>query len=54
MEEKKTTQRYTMDDIPAAAQVLKRGGLVAVPTETVNGLAAPALGDAAGGAIHGV
>lgn len=54
MEEKKTTQRYTMDDIPAAAKVLKRGGLVAVPTETVYGLAAQAGDDAAVQAIYGV
>lgn len=54
MEDKKTTQRYTMDDIPAAAKVLKRGGLVAVPTETVYGLAAQAGDDAAVQAIYGV
>ena len=54
MEEKKTTQRYTMDDIPVAAKVLKRGGLVAVPTATVYGLAAQAGDDAAVQAIYGV
>lgn len=54
MEEKKTTQRYAMDDIPAAAKILKRGGLVAVPTETVYGLAAQAGDDAAVQAIYAV
>ena len=31
-------QRLTFADIPAAAAILKRGGLVAFPTETVYGL----------------
>lgn len=52
MEEKKITQRYTMDDLPAAAEALRRGGLVAVPTETVYGLAAQAGDDAAVQAIY--
>ena len=47
MNEKKTTRRYAMEDVPAAAEALKRGELVAVPTETVYGLAARAGDDAA-------
>lgn len=54
MNEKKTTRRYAMEDVPAAAEALKRGELVAVPTETVYGLAARAGDDAAVRAIYAV
>lgn len=36
------TIRYTPEEIPAAAVMLRKGGLVALPTETVYGLAADA------------
>ena len=36
------TRRYTIEDIEPAATMLKKGGLVALPTETVYGLAADA------------
>ena len=36
------TKRYTIEDIEPAATMLKKGGLVALPTETVYGLAADA------------
>lgn len=36
------TKRLTVDDIDIAAEILKSGGLVAMPTETVYGLAANA------------
>ena len=52
MEEKKSTQRYAMEDVPAAAALLRSGGLVAVPTETVYGLAAQAGDDKAVRAIY--
>lgn len=54
MNEKKTTRRYAMEDVPAAAELLKQGGLVAVPTETVYGLAARAGDDTAVRAIYAV
>ena len=38
--------------IAAAAQVLRRGGIVALPTETVYGLAADATSDAAVARIY--
>lgn len=37
-----TTKRYTMETVAEAADCLREGGLVAVPTETVYGLAANA------------
>lgn len=37
------TQQLTKNDLDHAASILRRGGLVAVPTETVYGLAADAL-----------
>lgn len=37
-----TTKRYTIEEAQAAATMLWKGGLVAVPTETVYGLAASA------------
>ena len=43
----KTTIRYTMEEIPKAAAMLHKGGLVAVPTETVYGLAVHAEDSAA-------
>ena len=36
------TRRLVRDDLAAAVAVLQRGGLVAMPTETVYGLAADA------------
>ena len=36
------TKRYTIEDIEPAATMLRKGGLVALPTETVYGLAADA------------
>src|SRR5690606_32919087 len=47
-------ERLTPDDtgIARAAEILRRGGLVAVPTETVYGLAARADSDAAVAAIY--
>lgn len=36
------TKRYTMEEVEAAANMLKKGGLVALPTETVYGLAVDA------------
>lgn len=41
------TQRLTIEDIDTAAAILKNGGLVAMPTETVYGLAANAYDGAA-------
>ena len=45
----RTTQRLdcSRESIASAAQILRRGGLVAMPTETVYGLAANALDEAA-------
>ena len=37
------TQRLTVRDIQAAAEILKRGGLLGIPTETVYGLGASGL-----------
>ena len=37
-----TLSEKTLEDIEKAAQILSAGGLVAVPTETVYGLAADA------------
>ena len=37
-----TTKKYTMEETGAAAGMLRKGGLVAVPTETVYGVAASA------------
>ena len=37
-----STRRYTMEETEAAAVMLRKGGLVAVPTETVYGVAASA------------
>ncbi|WP_294550959.1 L-threonylcarbamoyladenylate synthase [uncultured Pseudoflavonifractor sp.] len=37
------TQRLTVQDIRAAAEILKRGGLLGIPTETVYGLGASGL-----------
>lgn len=37
------TERYTAADVAAAAQVLRRGGLLGIPTETVYGLGANGL-----------
>lgn len=42
-----TTNRYTMEEVEQAAKMLNKGGLVAVPTETVYGLAANAENSAA-------
>lgn len=39
-------------EIEAAAQVIREGGLVAIPTETVYGLGADALNEAAVAAIY--
>ena len=39
--------RIVTNDIPAASDVIRNGGLVAVPTETVYGLAANGLDAAA-------
>lgn len=39
--------RIIKDDIPAAAEIIKNGGLVAVPTETVYGLAGNGLDESA-------
>ena len=39
--------RIICEDISAAAEIIKDGGLVAVPTETVYGLAANGLDEAA-------
>ncbi len=39
------------DDITAAAEILKNGGVVAIPTETVYGLAASCLNEQAVGAV---
>ncbi len=47
------TQIFT-EEIPAAAEILRRGGLVAVPTETVYGLAGNAMDEAAVARIYGV
>ena len=41
------TQILSEKDVAVAAQILKSGGLVAIPTETVYGLAANALNEAA-------
>ena len=41
------TTYLTTDDIPAVADLLRGGGLAAVPTETVYGLAADATNPAA-------
>lgn len=41
------TQILSQDDTLAAAKILKAGGVVAIPTETVYGLAANAFNDAA-------
>lgn len=41
------TRALTRADLAAAADILRRGGLVAVPTETVYGLAANGLDEAA-------
>lgn len=41
------TELLTKADIPRAAEILKNGGLVAIPTETVYGLGASALNEAA-------
>lgn len=40
---KTDTIRFTMEQVPQAVTLLRKGGLVAVPTETVYGLAASAL-----------
>ncbi len=50
----KITGRYRMEDVPAAAAALSAGELVAVPTETVYGLAADASQEAAVKAIYAV
>ena len=44
--------KATPEAIAAAAQCLRLGGLVAMPTETVYGLAADATSDAAVAAIY--
>ena len=41
------TQILSEKDVAVAAQILKSGGLVAIPTETVYGLAADALNETA-------
>lgn len=41
------TRRLGQSDIPEAAGIIRRGGLVAVPTETVYGLAADGLNERA-------
>lgn len=42
-----TTELLTEKDLPRAAEILRQGGLVALPTETVYGLGANALDEAA-------
>ena len=42
----------TMEDLPAAAALLKAGGMVAVPTETVYGLCVNGLDEAAVAALY--
>ena len=42
-----TTKHYTIEEAQAAATMLWKGGLVAVPTETVYGLGADALNEQA-------
>ena len=37
------TIRYTMEDVAPAVAMLQKGGLVALPTETVYGLAVNAV-----------
>jgi len=54
MKEQKQTLRYGARDIPAAAEALRAGELVAVPTETVYGLAAHCRNDQAVRAIYEV
>ncbi len=44
---KSTTLRYSVEELPIAARVLRDGGLIAFPTETVYGLGANALDPAA-------
>ena len=41
------TNRYSMEQLSDAVAMLRKGGLVAVPTETVYGLAADAENSAA-------
>lgn len=41
------TIRYTMEDVAPAVAMLQKGGLVALPTETVYGLAVNAENSAA-------
>jgi len=45
------TRLFTPEDIPAAAEILRRGGLLGLPTETVYGLGANGLDPAAVAAI---
>ncbi|MCA8889577.1 MAG: threonylcarbamoyl-AMP synthase [Parvularculaceae bacterium] len=46
------TEMSPADDIATAADILRRGGLVAIPTETVYGLAADATNDGAVARIY--
>lgn len=46
------TIRFTMEQIPEAVTMLRKGGLVAVPTETVYGLATSALDGVAARLIY--
>ena len=41
------TERLTEKDLDRAAELLRRGGLVGIPTETVYGLGANGLDEAA-------
>jgi len=54
MKDSLETELLTQNDIDRAAEVLRSGGLVAVPTETVYGLAADALNAEAVEAIYTV
>lgn len=45
------TRRLALNELPQAAEILKNGGLCAIPTETVYGLAADALNPLAVAAI---
>lgn len=54
MNKEHSTRRCGMEDLPAAALALRQGQLVAVPTETVYGLAARAGDDKAVRAIYAV
>ena len=46
------TKIWSADELPAAVRAIKRGSLVAFPTETVYGLGADAFNDTAVGKVY--